>query len=307
MPAEVFATGYPSLDYIAFLSPDAPTTGTRLLARSSRRPQWGGCAANVGVGLQRLGIPVALAFPLGDDEEGAAYRRYLALAGIDVAGVQVLPGSTACSYFFIRPDGEAELYFDPGVSRGWAPARWPMEGARWALLTVAPRPSVESFVAAVEGWGANLVWQLKHDEDAFPPESLRRLLARSRVVVMNEGEAAYLLRSTGLGGEHALLHQGPEIIAITRGRAGCRVVTRSGSYDVPAIPARVVDPVGAGDAFTAGLLFGLIRGAHPLVAARIGAVVASFVLEAPGAQTGLPDLGRLATRYEQAWGVPFPL
>lgn len=307
MPAEVVATGYPSLDYVAWVSPDSPATGTRLLSRSSRRPQFGGCAANVGVALQRLGVAVALAFALGDDEEGTAYREALAQAGVDVAGVQVLPGHTARSYFFLRPDGEADLYFDPGVSRHWVPARWALEGARWALLTVAPRPSVDSFAAAAGACGARLVWQLKRDEDAFPPESLRALLAQSRVVVMNEGEAAYLLHSTGIAHEDALLRQGPELVAITRGAAGCRVVTHPASYDVPAVPARVVDPIGAGDAFTAGLLFGLERGAHPLVGARIGAVLASFVLEAPGAQTGLPGLERLAARYEQAWGEPFPL
>lgn len=307
MPAEVVATGYPSLDYIAFVSPDSPATGTRLLSSSSRRPQFGGCAANVGVALQRLGMRVALAFALGDDEEGRAYRRYLALAGVDVAGVQVLPGQTASSYFFLRPDGEADLYFDPGVSRHWVPARWALEGARWALLTVAPRPSVECFAAAAAECGSRLVWQLKRDEDAFAPESLRALLAQSRVVVMNEGEAAYLLKGIGATHERELLRQGPELVTITRGAAGCRVITRSASYDVPAVPARAVDPIGAGDAFTAGLLFGLDRGAHPLVAARIGAVLASFVLEAPGAQTGLPGLERLAARYEQAWGEPFPL
>jgi sugar/nucleoside kinase (ribokinase family) len=63
-----------------------------------------------------------------------------------------------------------------------------------------------------------------------------------------------------------------------------------------------VDPPGAGDGFVAGVIYGLYHGLPLSISARIGAVLASFVLESWGAQTSLPDPVALQRRYRAAFG-----
>jgi sugar/nucleoside kinase (ribokinase family) len=96
---------------------------------------------------------------------------------------------------------------------------------------------------------------------------------------------------------------------ITHGSRGVRVLAPDGSaHDVPAVPVPVlVDPIGAGDAFVAAATATLTGSGGLLDAARVGAVVASFVVEARGCQTNLPDRVAVARRHQDAYGTALPL
>ncbi|NLF76571.1 MAG: hypothetical protein GX573_12815 [Chloroflexi bacterium] len=303
MEMDVLATGYPSIDAIARVS-HSPTVGeTALVQAVPDREAFGGCGANIAVALARLGFRAGVAMIIGDDPPGERYMDYLASEGVDTANVVRLPGQqTSRSFLFLNPEGQHQNFFFPGAADAWDgelslvdPGRY-----RFAAVTVGPFRYNRQFVRQIAEAGVPLVWELKPDVHAYPPEMLGAFLAASAVVIMNHIEASYLLESLGYQAIEQLLSDTTHTVIVTQGAAGSRVTTAAGTSAVPAVPSRaIVDPTGAGDAFTAGFLAGLVRGASPETGARLGAVVASFVLEATGCQTNLPTWEQAQARYEQ--------
>ncbi len=99
------------------------------------------------------------------------------------------------------------------------------------------------------------------------------------VVIANDYEFELLRQKTGMG-EDAIVRQA-EVLVITKGEAGCSVLTKEGRTDVPAVPpVRIEDPTGVGDAFRGGLMKGLAAEAPYEVCARLGSVAATYALGA---------------------------
>jgi sugar/nucleoside kinase (ribokinase family) len=303
---DVLVTGYPSIDHIARVSRSPAVGETARLFEVPDQMTYGGCGTNVGAALARLGFRVGAAIVLGDDRYGANYLRYLAALGIDTTNVTTLPGElTSHSFLFLNPDGQCQNFFLPGAADAW---RGPLalsglESYRFALVSVGQVEYNRQFVAQVSAAGVPLVWAMKPDIVAYPPEMIGEFLAASAYVVMNHIEAEYVLRALERRLDESLIDETTRAVVITRGGQGAQVHTRERMTVISAVPPReVVDPTGAGDGFTAGFLAGLLRGAPPEVSAKLGAVVASFVLEAVGCQTNLPDWPQALARYKQHFG-----
>ncbi len=123
------------------------------------------------------------------------------------------------------------------------------------------------------------------------------LMRKSTVdlVFANEAELLALYPGADFDGALAQLRQDAGSAVVTRSEKGCMVVAKDAVTAVPAFPvARVVDTTGAGDLFAAGFLFGLVRGAGPTVAGRLGALAAAEVIQHIGArpQTSLKELAK---------------
>lgn len=303
---DVLVTGYPSLDHIARVSHSPAVGETARLFDVPDAVTYGGCGTNTGVALARLGFRVAAAVVLGDDGYGADYLEHLRALGIDVRNVTVLAGErTSQSYLFINPDGQYQNFFFPGAADAWHGdlALEGLEACRYALVSVGQFAYNRQFVARVRAAGVPLVWSMKPDIYAYPPEMVGEFLAASAYIVMNHLEAAYVLRAVNRPAIGDLFGATTRAIVVTRGEHGAQVWTAAGCTQVPSVPPRaIVDPTGAGDAFTAGFLAGLLRGAAPAQAAQMGAVLASFVLEAVGCQTSLPDWAAALDRYAAHFG-----
>lgn len=314
MPLDVLATGYPGLDHILRVNraPQPGETGIILDARGLEEATLGGCPCNIAVACARLGLKTGVVIVLGDDLEGRRYRDALAAKGVDTRGVQLIPGGRSPrSFLFIGPDGRHQTFYYPGVSDREdivltlddSLAR----GARWGVITAGNA----AHNRAVADWFARLgipvLWSLKSDPHAYPRSLVERLADLSQVVVMNEDEARSLQTLLNLRTFDALLERGIRAIVLTLGAQGSRIIKADRTTDIPAVPpGELVDPTGAGDAFIAGLLYGLCHDLPLEVGARIGAVVASFVLEAWGCQTNLPDQAQARERYRAAFGKDWP-
>jgi len=305
---DVLVTGYPSIDHIARVSHSPSVGETARLFEVPDQVTYGGCGTNVGVALAKLGFEVGAAVVLGDDSYGRDYMRHLSSLGIDVSNVVVLPGErTSQSYLFLNPDGQYQNYFFPGAADAWQGvlALDGLEAYRFALVTVGQTAYNAQFVASVRVAGIPLVWGMKPDVHAYPPELVRALLEASAYVLMNHIEAGYVMQVMGAGRITELLGPRTRALVITKGERGVTVITEDGEAAVPAVPPReAVDPTGAGDAFAAGFIAGLLRDQSPVEASRWGAVLASFVLEAVGCQTNLPDWDAALARYHVYFDAP---
>jgi len=306
-PPEVLATGYAGIDIIARIRRPVEPGWTGIIEETAPEPSRGGCAPNVAVGLARLGISTGVAMVVGDDPEGREYVRALQAEGVDTRHVHVVPGGrTPRTYLFVPPEGPTSLFFDPGAAAQWTAAiEVDLHGVRLAVLTVGPPQYNRQFAAQAVAAGLPLAWQLKGDLSAYPPDLVREFVAGSRFIFMNRLEAAYAAAVFGVPAVADLLRRGPEAIFITSGPQGSEILTAGGSQVVPAAPATVVDPTGAGDAYTAGVLAAMLRGWTAGEAAQLGAVVAAFVVEAWGCQTALPAWEAAVARYTAVFG-PLP-
>jgi sugar/nucleoside kinase (ribokinase family) len=148
-----------------------------------------------------------------------------------------------------------------------------------------------------------VIWQLKPDIAAYPPNVMREFTVRSQVILMNYLESRLLCDAIGLRAPPDLLSTTTKIVVVTSGEKGAEVITADGRAEIVAVePPKTVDTTGAGDAFTGGFLAGLLQGRDAETCGRIGSVVASFALEKLGCQTNLPDWSQLEARYSANFG-----
>jgi sugar/nucleoside kinase (ribokinase family) len=251
----------------------------------------------------RAGVAVVL----GDDDAGMLYQLRLREQQIDTSDVITIPGEqTSRSYLFRSPNGEYQNFFFAGAADRWNDTLRlkSLPEAHYALVTVGPYRYNRQFVQLARAARVPIVWELKPDIFAFPADAIVEFAAASTYIIMNNIEARFVGQTLGIGRPEELLNETTQAVVITRGAEGCRVYAPGSCQEVAAVPvATVVDTTGAGDAFTAGFLAGIIRKHTLKVSAQIGSVMASFALEQIGCQTYLPDWGLMESRYAAHFGT----
>jgi len=309
----VLAVGYSSLDWIYRVDrlPDVGQTARILISRL--RPAPGGCAANIAVACVRLGLRAGVLTAVGDDAQGRGYVAALKARGVETQGIIFIHGGRSPSCFlFVDPSGHHMTFYDPGFSERrrfalWIPMAW-RRSLQLGVITVGSPAMVRKAAFWFQRHRVPILWSLKGDPRAWPPSLLDWLARHSQVILMNRMEALWLQNALRIKEWHDLLLGSVQAVVITAGSEGSQVLDREGWKSVPAVPPRrLVDPTGAGDAFASGFLWGWIHGLSAERCARVGAVVASFVLEAWGAQEGLPTLAQVRRRYHSFFNEPLDL
>jgi len=263
-----------------------PLPGETLAARALAGAR-GGKGHNQATAAARLGGSVAMVGAVGRDDAGAALRGGLAADGVATDHVVTVDGPTGTAVCLVADDGANAIVIVAGangtVSAALAESAAPELGAAELLLLQGEVP-VDASVRAAElarAGGGRVVLN-----PAPVPDGVERLLVVADVVVANEGEAAAL----GLR---------PDVdVVVTLGGDGVRVRGR----DLPAYPATVRDPTGAGDAFVGGLAVALSEGADLVDACRFGAAAGACAVEVVGAEPSFPS--RAAAEARLAGGPP---
>lgn len=306
MNLDVLVSGYPSMDHIIPVSraPRPGETGVLLQPPRLDVPTLGGCPNNIAVACARLGLAAAPVIVVGDDADGERMTAVLQRENVDTHSIQVVPGGhTAHTFLFVDPDNRHQTFYYPGVSdREDMPLCLP-KYACWGVITVGNAVHNTAVLDWLTTNNIPVLWSHKNDARAFPETLVRRLANISRILVMNQYEADSIQVMLHLSSLNDLFANELRAIIVTHGAQGCHIIESGNTTDVPVVsPGQVVDPTGAGDAFTAGVLFGLRQHMSLETSAQVGSVVASFVLEAWGCQTNLPTLAQVQKRYRQAYG-----
>ena len=272
----------------------------------------GGSPANVALGLGRLGHPVRFATRIGRDRLGKELEAHLC-----GSGVTLLPGclddhptSTATA----RLDASGAATYEFRVRWGLSPE------TVGAVLSGPPAHLHTGSIATALPPGAEALWALaeaaRHEGTVSydpnvrpalmgPPEDERvrveRLVAVSDVVKASDEDLAWLCPGQDADEVAAgwVRDGGPSLVVVTRGARGARAWWRHGHRDVPAVPVTVADTVGAGDAFTAGLLSALLDagllGGSPRFRERLRAATGDARLD--------PAIGRALTVAAQTAAI----
>lgn len=258
----------------------------------------GGTGGNVATALARLGLAPRVVSAVGPDFAGSPLERSLVTAGVDISGLEIKQTPTSRCYVFFDDEGRQVSYFFPGASSQFTGAAGTKGRAHFCAGEIARYPDLMRQADWVS---------FDPGQELFHRETSQILACMEHVdlLFINRHEKDILEKQAGWDLPR-LFAAGLSAIVETRGGEGTLVHTPGGRFAAPAVPARVLDPTGAGDAHRAGFLFALSKGADMGVAARFASVMASFVIEHVGAQSGLPTLDAALARYEKAYGArPF--
>ena len=103
--------------------------------------------------------------------------------------------------------------------------------------------------------------------------------------------------------DHDTLMRHADMVVTTLGRDGSRITSRDGVTEIPAAPSGpVVDPTGAGDAYRAGLVAGLLRGLDVAVSGRVASLAATYAIEQVGTAEHAYSRDEFSERYRQSFG-----
>jgi ribokinase len=246
-------TGYASLDYALGLDrpPEADRTAT-ILWRADEFPRLGGSPAYVAAAMRAGGeTSVAPVTWVGDDEAGARYREALVKLGLPTAGVGVRHGPTPVCMLAYEPGGGCHCFYHPGLPEPISldeAQRALVAAAELICVTVGPE-QVTREVLSLARPEADLVWAVKADARAAPPDLAVALAARADVIVASRGEAAFVRAAFAAGGAR----RGALYIE-TRGAEGAAIRLDGAETIIPAQPVKAADTTGAGDTFLGGFL-----------------------------------------------------
>jgi adenosine kinase len=267
---------------------------------------FGGCAGNIAYGIRRLGGEPVIVAAAGRDF--GAYAQWLDRHGIRRDGIAVFDDAyTAQCFITTDLDDNQITAFHPGAMEraGSLAVERFLDGVAVALVGPDDQEAMQRHAKALKARGVPVVIDPGQQLINFAGPELLAFLAGARVYVVNDYEWAVTLERTGLS-EDELAGRVAAVI-VTRGAEGSTVFEGGERVDVPAVKAeRVVDPTGCGDAFRAGLLFGLERGLPLATAARIGSVMGTLAVEQRGTQSVRAEPAEIRARYAGAFGAaPF--
>jgi nucleoside kinase len=283
----VLCVGYPTLDHIAPVIAGQGREQTRYITRHWLEPTPGGCACNVAVGLARLGHQAAVQFTLGNDPLSDKFIGQLKAEGVDTTRISRQTGASVPKIYMFISEQASEVFFDPAGIED-RPQTLNFSGVSHLLITVAPPASTLSYFDQADQAGVRTIWQLKLDLQAITRDTLTACVGRTDLLFCNEREYEHLRHILAEAELERLLEGRLGAVVITRGPQGSEVVTRTERIQTPIVPVEVLDTTGAGDAYTAGFLHGLLQGKPLETCARFGAKAASMVVRHWGSQTGLP-------------------
>jgi adenosine kinase len=262
----------------------------------------GGVAGNYSYTLALLGHPAAVLATVGDD--GEEYRRWLAGLGIDCRGLHVLAGEHTATGFTTTDldDNQITGYYGGAM----------LHADRLGLADTVPQPeaviigpnvpqAMLRLVRECREEGARWIFDPSHQLPHLDGDDLVEGARGAWILIGNDYELELIQQRTGRDLEGLL--ELSEIVVTTLGRHGSRIATPSGVIEIPPAPPRCeIDPVGAGDAYRAGLVHGLLTGRDIEQAGRIASLAASYVVEQTGTVEHSYSREEFTTRYEEAFG-----
>ena len=259
----------------------------------------GGSAANTVVGLARLELITGFVGMVAADKEGKFLLDELRKEGVDINGITVSKdGRSGTVMGYIDPKGDRALYVDPGVND-----QLDLNDVDLEYVSGTEFVHLSSFVAEKPfNTQKMLIEQLSGVKVCFDPgaiyarkglAALKPIIKRSYAVFPNEIEVRLLTGQDYREGAKKLIELGAELVAVKLGKRGCYVSDGKESHLIEPYIVEAVDTTGAGDAFCAGFIYGLIKGKDLFESGRLGNFVASRCVLKIGARTGLPRLADL--------------
>jgi len=259
----------------------------------------GGSAANTAVVLSRLGLDVHMLGRVGGDAWGQMALAALAETGVRLERVQRdEAAATGLMFTAVTPDGERTMFGHRGANPHTDPAAISTDTlsridllylSGYALLEAPQRDAASRAVDLAAQKRLPIVLDTAYMPALVAPQALRQYLPLLDACILGLPEASAMLgQAEPQSAAAALLEAGVRLAAVKLGARGCLLADASSAHLIPAFPVDVVDTTGAGDAFTAGLIFGRLQGLSLPALGTLANALGGLATEIHGAGTALP-------------------
>ncbi|MCK9261384.1 MAG: carbohydrate kinase family protein [Azoarcus sp.] len=265
------------------------------------RREFGGCAGNIAYNLRLLGDDPLIMATVGDDV--AAYRQRLESLGIRQDHVRHVPGTyTAQAFITTDTDDNQITAFHPGAMMHSHLNR--VQDAADATLGIVAPDGRDGMLRHVDGFAEAGVPFIFDPGQALPilsGDELLHCLKLARYCTVNDYEARLMCDKTGRTLEQ--LAAEVDALVVTLGADGSEIHANGECIRIPVVKVDdIVDPTGCGDAYRAGLLYGLSQGWDWTRTGRLAAVMGAIKIGHRGGQNHNPSRNEIASMYEVAFG-----
>jgi adenosine kinase len=265
------------------------------------RREFGGTAGNIAYNLKQLGGDPLVMAAVGEDAEPYLYRLHR--LGIDAHHLKKIPGQfTAQAFITTDLDDNQITAFHPGAMNFAHENRIGREhGARLAIVAPDGKEGMLQHARQCAELGIPFMFDPGQGLPMFSAAELAEMVRLADYVAVNDYEGKMLEEKTG----RALASVAREVKAliVTLGAQGSRIYAGDMQHEIPAASAeRVVDPTGCGDAYRAGLLYGIAKGWDWPRTGRLAAVLGAIKIASRGAQSHHVDRATVEARYRKAFG-----
>lgn len=240
-------------------------------AEAAFAPYPGGAVFNTAIALGRLGAPVEFLTGLSSDFFGDMLRQSLTASGVGTAYAHVSARPTTLAFVRLNNGQASYLFYDEGTAgRMLTEADMPplgpaIQAMLFGAISLIPEPCGSAYEALLRREHSTRVIVLDPNiRPGFIPDAnshrarIRRMAAISDIVKFSDEDLGWFEPSGSLEQRaRAWLDHGAKLVLVTRGGDGAMAVTHNETVNVPAQKVTVVDTVGAGDTFNAGVLASL--------------------------------------------------
>lgn len=307
----VAVTGSMAFDYIMsfpdeFANHILPDQIERLsvsfLVDSMRRER-GGTAGNIAYNLALLKQPALLMATVGQD--APEYIAGLRARGVDTSGVLQIPNEYTASFFVStdQTNNQIALFYTGAMARAGRISFADQDHQHIKLAIISPNDpwAMVKYAQECHDLLIPYIYDPSQQIPRLKPEELIKGIEGAKILMVNDYEFEMIKNKTGLSDEQ--IKSKVETLIITLGSDGSCIYTDGRKIKIPpAHPNRVAEPTGAGDAYRAGIIAGLVRGYPWEVIGRIGSITAVYVLEQHGTQRHTYTRRQIANRYRELYG-----
>jgi|SRR5690554_5345686 len=264
------------------------------------RREFGGTAGNIAYNLRLLnGKPLIMA-TAGNDF--ATYTKWLAENDISDRHILRIPDIyTAQAFITTDLDDNQITAFHPGAMQQ-AHLNSVKNVENVSLAVIAPDGREGMFLHARECVEAGIPFMFDPGQGLpmFTGEELLDFIDKANYLAVNDYEAQLMMEKTGLTID--TLASKVRALIITKGAEGSTIHAEGQRFDIPCVSAdALVDPTGCGDAYRAGLLYGIANGWSWVQCGRLAAVMGAIKIASRGGQNHRPTRQEIAARYEKAF------
>jgi adenosine kinase len=265
------------------------------------RREFGGCAGNIAYNLRLLGddpIPVAA---VGQDF--APYREHFDRCGIRLDQVREIPELyTAQAYITTDLDDNQITAFHPGamVRSAEIPVA-AIADASFGIVAPNTREAMLNHAREFAEHGIPFIFDPGQAMPLFDGAEFRAFIEQADYVTVNDYESNLLEQRTGWSARD--IAERVSAYIVTRGPKGSLIHTRKETIEIPpAAERRITDPTGCGDAYRAGLIYGLMRDLDIATVGRIASLMGALKIEHPGTQNQRFSQAEFADQFRQQFG-----
>ncbi len=268
------------------------------------RTEYGGCAANIAYNLSMLGGDPLIMATIGQD--GGEYLERFQELGISTRAIRKIAHAyTAQCFVTADLDNNQINAFHPGAMQ-FSHENSVADAGPLRVAIIAPdgRDGMLKHAADCATLGVPFMFDPGQQLPMFSGAELITFIDQATYVAANDYEFEMLMDRTGL--TLANMAGRLEALIVTRGDKGSEVYAKGERHEIPCVQAAaVVDPTGCGDAFRAGLLFGIVNGYDWPTTGRLASLMGALKIAHQGGQNHVATAAQIADRFETEFGYRY--